>query len=236
MKQSAHTHGRQVGSLRKQLRGALGHKMVFLFFGTTLLIGIALIMLTQTASATIKGSAHDFSALDPSQQLCIFCHTPHDADTEVVDAPLWNHAVTTKIYQLYNSPTMDATVSQPSGSSKLCLSCHDGTIAVDSYGERSGVIFLGGELAVGADELTNDHPISFTYDDALASRDGELFPPSSSPSGLGRTIAQDLLFNNQLECGSCHDVHNGPAAAAVNDNLLVITQSQSQLCLTCHNK
>jgi predicted CXXCH cytochrome family protein len=154
----------------------------------------------------------------------------------VTDAPLWNHAVTNKTFQLYNSPTLDATPSQPAGASRLCLSCHDGTVAVDSYGGNSGSIFLGGDVAVGADELSNDHPISFAYDDALASQDGGLFAPSSTASGLGGTIAQDLLFNNQLECSSCHDVHNGASAAAVNDSLLVITQANSQICLTCHNK
>ena len=196
----------------------------------------ASIFLSLRLSATIQGSAHDFSALDPNQRLCIFCHTVHDADTSVTDAPLWNHAVTTKNYVIYNSPSLDATPGQPAGASRLCLSCHDGTIAVDSYGDDSGVIFLGGDLAIGADELNNDHPVSFVYDDALAVLDGELFSPSSSPSGLGNTIAHDLLLNDQLECSSCHDVHNGPAAAAVDDDLLVISRVQSQLCLTCHNK
>lgn len=195
-----------------------------------------LIFLSLRLSATIQGSAHDFAALDPNQQLCIFCHTVHEADTSVTDAPLWNHGVTTKNYVVYNSPSLDATPGQPEGASRLCLSCHDGTIAVDSYGDDSGVIFLGGDLAIGADELSNDHPVSFVYDDALAVLDGELFSPSSSPSGLGNTISHDLLLNDHLECSSCHDVHNGPAAAAVDDNLLVISRVQSQLCLTCHNK
>ncbi|NQU44278.1 cytochrome C [bacterium] len=191
---------------------------------------------TGTPKAGIRGSAHDFSALTERQQICIFCHTPHDADISVASAPLWNHEVTVKQFQLYNSPTMDATVSQPTGASRLCLSCHDGTVAVDSYGGRPGVIFLGGDLGIGADELANDHPVSFVYNDALAAADRELFSPSSSPSGLGGTIQQDLLFGSQLECSSCHDVHNGPAATAVDEFLLVITQAQSQLCLTCHNK
>ena len=236
MKRSIRIDKRKEGILKKQPKVALRRNMIFLVFGAALFFAAALVVLTQTASATIKGSGHDFSALDPMQRLCIFCHVPHNADTAVADAPLWNHTVTTKIYQLYNSPTMDATVDQPAGVSKLCLSCHDGTIAVDSYGGQSGIIFLGGDAAVGADDLLNDHPISFTYDDALASQDGELFSPSLSPSGLGRTISSDLLFGGQMECSSCHDVHNGPAAAAVNDHLLVITQAQSQLCLTCHDK
>src|SRR5690606_27813676 len=123
----------------------------------------------------------------------------------------WNHEVTDKTYQLYNSPTLDATMSQPGGASRLCLSCHDGTVAVDSYGGNPGEMFLGGDLAIGADELTDDHPVSFDYTDALAALDGELFAPSSTVTPLGGTIADDLLFNDSLECASCHDVHNGGA-------------------------
>ena len=201
------------------------------------LVAVAIFaMASMPAQAGIQGSAHDFSALSPNQEICVFCHTPHNADLTVTDAPLWNHAVTTKNYQLYNSPTMDATPTQPAGASRLCLSCHDGTVAVDSFGGNQGSIIMGGDDAIGADELSNDHPVSFTYNDALAVQDGELFSPSSAPSGLGGTIAQDLLFNNQLECASCHDVHNGASAAAVNDSLLIITRANSQICLTCHNK
>jgi predicted CXXCH cytochrome family protein len=221
----------QISSQRRKIWRRIGWRGI-----ACMAAAISLFMLVQPIFATIRGSAHDFSGLDPAQQICIFCHTAHNADTTVTDAPLWNHAVTKKVFQVYNSPTMDATVGQPSASSKLCLSCHDGTVAVDSYGGKTGIIKLGLPLAVGADELANDHPISFVYDDALATKDGELFPPSSHPSGLGSTIDKDLLFGGKIECDSCHDVHNGPKAAAVNDSLLVITQVQSQLCLTCHNK
>ncbi len=197
---------------------------------------LAVLAYPNLSSPEIEGSAHDFGAIDQNEQVCIFCHTAHDADTSVVDAPLWNHQVTTRTYQVYNSPSMDATTAQPSGESRLCLSCHDGTVAVDSYGGNPGVIFLGGTIAIGADDLTNDHPVSFVYDDALAAEDGELHAPSSTSSGIGSTISEDLLSNNRMECSSCHDVHNGEAAEVVDDALLVISQSQSQLCLTCHDK
>lgn len=197
-----------------------------------------LVLPSEKSRGGILGSKHDFSTLAENQEICIFCHTPHGADTTVVDAPLWNHQVTQKSYQVYNSVTLDATVGQPSASSRLCLSCHDGTVAVDSYGGRTGVIFLGGALNIGGDaaELRNDHPISFAYDDTLAIKDGGLFRPSSTPSGNGGTIQQDLLLGGKVECASCHDVHNSGPAAAVNDNLLVITRVQSRLCLTCHDK
>ncbi len=80
--------------------------------------------------------------------------------------------------------------------------------------------------------MSNDHPISFTYDAALATSDGELFDPSTISSGLGGTIAADMLFGNKLECASCHDVHN----AAGNPDLLVKANTASALCLTCHDK
>lgn len=201
-----------------------------------ILIATLVVISSGIANAGIQGSAHDFSNLSPNQEICIFCHTVHGADISVSGAPLWNHQVTQKVFVVYNSPTLDAVVGQPTGASKLCLSCHDGTVAVDSFGGKTGTIFMGLPDAVGADELNNDHPISFTYDDALATKDGGLFPPSSTPSGLGSTIQKDLLIANQLQCSSCHDVHNGGAAAAVNDNLLVITRANSKLCLTCHNK
>jgi predicted CXXCH cytochrome family protein len=86
---------------------------------------------------------------------------------------------------------------------------------------------------VGADgSLAEEHPISFTYDDALASADGELEIPSTADSGLGSTIAADMLTSNKVQCSSCHDPHN---AAGVSF-LLRKTNQGSQLCLTCHIK
>lgn len=184
--------------------------------------------------AQITGSDHDFSgeAWNPSGEICLPCHTPHHADTTVLDSPLWNHDQTNSIFQLYQSSTIDATdISQPTGRSKLCLSCHDGTVALDSFGGQVGTSFIGAAGLIGTD-LTNDHPISFTYDDNIATLDGELFLPSSAASGLGQTISDDMLFNNQMECASCHDVHN----SAGIDHMLVKSNAGSALCLTCHDK
>ncbi len=183
----------------------------------------------------ISGSAHDFSGdvWNTSGELCIVCHTPHNADATVADAPLWNHEVTTATFTVYSGPgTLDATVGQPSGVSKLCLSCHDGTVAVDNFGgTTTGTSFVGGADLVGID-LSNDHPISLTYDAALATTDGGLNNPTSTNSGLGGTITADLLFSNSLECGSCHDVHD----TAGNSKLLRLDNAGSALCSTCHNK
>jgi len=188
---------------------------------------------TGATEATIRGSAHDFSGQtwNPSGEICLPCHTPHGANITVTDSPLWNHAVTQATFIPYTSSRIRATdLGQPSGRSKLCLSCHDGTVALDSFGGKTGTRFMPTESLIGTN-LNAHHPISLTYNDALATLDTGLFSPSSKVSGLGSTIQRDLLFNNQLECSSCHDVHNQFGI----DNLLVKSNAGSALCLTCHN-
>jgi len=184
--------------------------------------------------AVITGSEHDFSSAgwNSSGEICIVCHAPHGG-TALSDAPLWNHSLTTQSFTLYSSGTLDASdLGQPAGTTRLCLSCHDGTIALDSFGGTTGTNFVGDPIASGGD-LNSEHPISFTYNDALATNDGGLNPPSTTPSGLGGTIADDMLFNNKVECASCHDVHN---ALGTGGNLLVKSNAGSGLCLTCHAK
>jgi predicted CXXCH cytochrome family protein len=202
-----------------------------------LLVFFVCALLTTGLYAAITGSLHDFSAGGWSGgEICLPCHTPHNAKVPPDDlVPLWNHDVTSAVFTVYSSPTgtLDAgALGQPAGVSKACLSCHDGTVGLDAYGTNVPVPnMIGGVYDLGTD-LSNDHPISFTYDTALATADGELFDPATDPSGLGGTIANDMLFTDQLECASCHDVHNTAAVAS----LLVKSNAASALCLTCHDK
>lgn len=65
------------------------------------------------------------------EEVCVYCHTPHGSST-VVTAPLWNHTIKSTTYNTYNSSTLTQPVSQPGPNSLSCLSCHDGTVAIDS--------------------------------------------------------------------------------------------------------
>jgi predicted CXXCH cytochrome family protein len=204
---------------------------------TLSILTIALLMFAQYVNAqNIKNSAHDFSAKtwNTSGEICKVCHTPHDGNTTIPGAPLWNHALSTvSNYQVYTSSTLTATdVGQPDGSSKLCLSCHDGTVALENFGGvTSGTNFMTGAALVGTN-LSNDHPVSFTYNTALAGNDPGLFDPATH-TGIGTgTIQATMLFSNKMQCASCHDVHNSYGL----DGLLVKTNAASALCLTCHNK
>jgi len=205
----------------------------------TLLLGLFATQVT-LGQQKIAGSAHDFSLETwvTDNQICLPCHTPHDADTAVSDSPLWNHEISAATYVVYSSPTMDATVGQPAGTSKLCLSCHDGTIAIDSYGGATGTTFLvnGTDPGYVGTALNDDHPISFDYNTALSVTDPGLRDPSGSyTTFLGGSIQDDLLGGGStMECSSCHDVHNNITTG--NTYLLRIDVASSVLCLTCHDK
>ncbi|MHC4749606.1 MAG: cytochrome c3 family protein, partial [Planctomycetota bacterium] len=101
---------------------------------------------------------------------CSFCHTPHGALT---GTPLWSHKLSTAVYNIYQSSSLEANIGQPTGSSKLCLSCHDGTVAVTE--SIRGSSFGGTYIAPGAanlgTDLSDDHPISFVYSIELSAKD-----------------------------------------------------------------
>ena len=180
----------------------------------------------------ITGTAHDLSTQlwNTSGQICIVCHTPHNAQaTQLI--PLWNHAATATSFTLYTSNTLLAVPGQPAGISKACLSCHDGTIALDSFGNVTGTNFMTpGTHVIGAGaKLNDDHPVSFTYDAALATADGGLVSPPNA-NFVDATLKVPL-FAGKMECASCHDVHSN-----ANAPFLRKSNAASALCLTCHIK
>jgi predicted CXXCH cytochrome family protein len=159
---------------------------------------------------------------------CNGCHTPHNAST-LPGLPLWNGSETTTTFVMYSSATFQGTADgQPSGNSKLCLSCHDGA--------NPNYAWMDPEHTFNSDELANSHPISFVYDSALAARDGALKDPSEA-STLGGTIMEDLLDpESKVQCASCHDVHS----SGVGDRLLrgydYGSRNGPELCRMCHIK
>jgi len=177
-----------------------------------------------SAMAQISGTDHDFSGRGwGSNEICVFCHAPHNTNTTVAGAPLWNHAVTTQTFTLYSSPTLNATMSQPAGVSKLCLSCHDGLTAVDSFGTRTGTTFVTGQANIGTN-LGNDHPIGFAYNAALIALDPGLKTPPTTLPRYGASA-------DTLECATCHNVHSN-----TQGKFLRASNAASAMCLSCHSK
>ncbi len=160
---------------------------------------------------------------------CDGCHEPHNAGT-LPGVPLWNGNEATVTFTMYSSASFQGIIDgQPSGDSKLCLSCHDGT-------DPDYSPMISPEQTFEGSELVNSHPISFVYDSALASVDGALKDPSE-PSSIGGTIAEDLLdSDSKVQCSSCHDVHT----SGIGNNLLrghdYGSRFGPQLCRMCHVK
>jgi predicted CXXCH cytochrome family protein len=186
-------------------------------------------------------SVHNLSVSSPGtvhanteSDVCIFCHTPHGASA--TDGPLWNHQMSVATYTPFTSPTLTAlnvTIGQPNGSSRLCLSCHDGTVALGMVGSRPGGIAMNNPLPDASSlgiNLSSDHPISFIYDSALANnaRSDSLGDGLVDP----KTLPPDVVLENGqvLQCTTCHDPHNNQYGS-----FLVMDNSSSELCVTCHS-
>lgn len=219
-------------------------------------------------------------------QVCIFCHTPHNAQPA---QPLWNKAMPTQTFRLYtSSPSLSAaakTSSLPAGSvSLLCLACHDGKTAINVLHNSAGAgidtgsdkkVDIGGQYdnaeggypnpagggvslgiyggfgdyppdigrtatdAFAGDNLTDDHPIGFSYTAAkgAATKLNDLATVSAKSSGAIRFYPP----GNRVECSSCHDPHVNytPGTPGANVELrpfLVMSNTGSAMCLSCHNK
>ena len=182
--------------------------------------------------AKLSGTKHNLSSSGPGPvkvagepEMCKFCHTPHSARPV---APLWNRTDPGTYYRTYESSTLVATVGQPTGSSRLCLSCHDGTIALSqTYNSRnapSGSIHISPQSSayLGTD-LSDDHPISFAYTSGLTARKRGLSDPSLLPKHLR------LDNNKQLQCTTCHNPHSNKYG-----KFLTMSNVQSQMCQACH--
>jgi predicted CXXCH cytochrome family protein len=194
------------------------------------LTAIAGLFIAGTASADIAGSVHDFTAeITSNTDICAYCHTPHAADATISEAPLWDHALSTKVYTtVYSSITMDEAMDTDVatwGISRLCLSCHDGVTGVDSYGGSTGTNTMqntGTWNTVGANyqglDISQEHPVSI--------------PPTDAQVRNSPTAAETKYFGGNVECASCHDVHDQSGQA----NLLVMNNASSAMCLSCHVK
>ncbi len=193
---------------------------------------LALLPTLSEAAMSVVVSKHNLSSTGPGTikalsegEVCIFCHTPHKARSIGV---LWNREDSTAIYIPYDSTTINTLVGQPTGASRLCLSCHDGTIALGMLFSRTVEVnmtqrFL--ETGPGAltTDLSDDHPVSFVYDSSLWASNPELRDPS--------LLMDEVLLdsNDEMQCTSCHDPHDDS-----NGKFLRVQNVFSALCLNCH--
>jgi predicted CXXCH cytochrome family protein len=189
--------------------------------------------------AIIAGSAHDLSAYAPtSGEMCVFCHTPHGADTSVLKAPLWNRstALATGVYLGVDLETAQTLAAVNATDAPLCLSCHDGSVGETlknepNAGATDALAYVFGSAAANlGTDMSNDHPVGMSYAAAQLT-DGQLNVKTAVEGVLGAG-AVSYGAGDDMWCSSCHDVHGVTGVST----FLRIDNTSSALCTTCHAK
>lgn len=198
--------------------------------------------------ATVIGTPHDLTP-----EPCAMCHTPHSGTGQY---PLWNRSQAQQNYDLYKSISFDmGPADQPRAPSSLCLVCHNGVAStlVNYPGPCSNPdpaydIQVAGCADLGTD-LSNDHPISFNYDNS-ADLDNNGFP-QATPAGTrtdrfeivgGLSGTEYFLYSGSgdgkgFECATCHSVHDlagYPGKGNYQVYFLRSDNTGSSMCLDCH--
>jgi len=266
--------------MRKELKISKGSKGILL--GLTIL-AVSLILLTDesfsgTSGPGVRGTRHDLSPTGSTQfqfarpgvveEICVFCHTPHLGNKGIM--PLWNRSLSPTTFTMYSSVTFNmGPVAAIGATSALCMSCHDGIMAMNmvvnspgrgstgsiplfgSYSKIGEVYYQGspwgiwdniggGNDTTSAANLSDEHPVSFTYNNA-ADLQGNNFPAASGGTIQGAvTTARYRLYgtgNDQFECSTCHDVHDTATYATKDVSevfFLRTSNEQSRMCRDCH--
>lgn len=160
------------------------------------LLGASLLGLSGIASAGIVSTKHNLGSsaaatnnkVTDTADTCVFCHTPHKGAGGTV--PLWNKnigvgtAADGTALTPYSSTTMDGTVNYSGSTSMACLSCHDGTQAMDNIINAPG---SGGFVSGGTD-------LTYTWSTATNRVDANgkmLNDAAGSLSMLGKDLSDD---------------------------------------------
>lgn len=198
----------------------------------TLLLMLILCCATPPARAKtgILNTKHNLSVSGPGEvraltetRVCVFCHTPHNA---APNTPLWNKDLDAVNYTIYESSTSKAVIEQPFGPTRLCLSCHDGTVALGAVKSVPAGIQMTFERItpdrrsyIGTD-ISDDHPVSFSYHTAQ---------PNSELASTFPDIG--VSYYDFVHCSTCHDAHDDTYG-----KFLVMNNEFSALCTSCHIK
>jgi len=165
---------------------------------------------------------------------CTFCHAPHSGVGGIT--PLWNQSLSKAAYTPYSSTTYNETGNtQPTlgAASSLCLSCHDGTVAVGQSAAYGSLPVTGSMSSIDSfgTNLSGTHPFSMVL--PLKDESNLVASLVSQGKTADPTGAVSLIKGN-IECTSCHNPHQ-QSIDRIAQNFLVRDSSSGQMCLACHD-
>jgi hypothetical protein len=203
------------------------------------------------ARTGVNGSLHDMNVFvgagaDTYGRVCVFCHTPHNATamSDSITAPLWNHQETAAVFDPYIWATpenSDLLIFDPlEGPSRLCMSCHDGVIAVDQHNgsvSQLGSTVLSGAArgnignSAAASGLSDDHPIGFDYDEALDARN------VADGTGIGlkaELVPKTEFFATAVDTNQAAGTYNNVTREGTRQIQDVLYDGYLMTCASCH--
>ena len=213
---------------------------------------IVLVLAGGPASAqqeSVARTVHNLSVSGPGEvralsetEVCKFCHVPHNA---VVAEPLWGHALSRvpsyAVPQLRRG-RVAVPVPQPDGASRLCLSCHDGTVALGDLGPRRRVVPMAGVQRlergrrgfIGTD-LSGSHPVSFVVPDGDPGGTDTARDLGLRPLALVRSEGHVRLdAQGKMQCTTCHDPHSDRNYRPGRVPHFWNRPTVDEVCLACH--
>ena len=196
-------------------------------FKILLAVAVGAIAVPVALQSRVKDTPHKITGTNgiavEHDEICRPCHAPHNTDKTM--GFLWNHTTSTGPWTLN-----EGDAANLSNGSKACLSCHDGTVAIDSYGGKTGSVKMTGSSLLGTD-LSNSHPIGVEYPTSSSrynqpDASGNIKDPTETPAGQSAG-----LEDGRIQCGSCHRAHGSRASYGM---FLRVDNTGSALCMTCH--
>lgn len=196
---------------------------------------------------SVVDTVHNLSVEGPGEiksttekEVCKFCHIPH-ATVEV--APLWGHVLSEARYQMPRRGRGGAPEAvQPDGASRLCLSCHDGTVALGAIGRFGEMLPVGGGSHLGPDrpgflgtDLSGSHPISIPYPETVgpvAQGDADMGLRPRGQVELDRDVNLDA--DGKVQCTTCHDAHADAYFQPGRVPHFWVKPTITEVCETCH--
>jgi hypothetical protein len=204
---------------------------------------------SDAAQSNVTSTVHNLSVSGPGEirsmtetEVCKFCHIPHSPSGPEA---LWSRPMSEAVYVMPEARSGSANRAlalQPDGSSRLCLSCHDGTIALGEFAGASNPAPMTGtqRLTPGrkgflGTDLSGGHPISFVVPDGDADLEN-----SGRDMGLKSLVSitadQDVRLDKsgKMQCTTCHDPHSDRYYVTDRVPRFWVKPSVEEVCLTCH--
>lgn len=226
------------------------------------------------AAAAMANTKHDLSSgstggnqFSTATEICVFCHTPHGSNT-AAPAPLWNRSMSTAAYNEYadlGTSTLDGFNAAISGTSKACLSCHDGTIAIKAVwnapgsgaaadtafalgtwtGSLAATGMMSGPTNLGSD-MQNDHPVGIQYGGGPKSATAGYIPTTGGAGAYAANMMKDPGFVAAAADAGSWWVDTAAPGVREKTDLILFTRNETGdasydgnepyvECATCHD-